>query len=82
MITINHNLLCSLGVGHSSLSEVVNASEAADFTCKLTGAGGGGCAITFINHVKARSVDVLQLEEAIASLTEILRYNDSFCFIC
>lgn len=45
---MNHHLLCALGVSHSSLNAVVAASEERGFACKLTGAGGGGCAITLL----------------------------------
>lgn len=47
---INHALLCALGVGHSSLTTVVEESDKAGFASKLTGAGGGGCAITVIRN--------------------------------
>lgn len=45
----NHHLLCALGVGHPSLSAVVEASASHGLSCKLTGAGGGGCAITLLS---------------------------------
>jgi GHMP kinases C terminal len=48
LFRLNHHLLCALGVGHPSLSAVVNASEECGMACKLTGAGGGGCAITLL----------------------------------
>lgn len=50
---MNHHLLCALGVGHPSLSAVVNASEECGMACKLTGAGGGGCAITLLPSNKS-----------------------------
>lgn len=49
LITINHGLLVSLGVSHPKLERI---RELIDHTgigwTKLTGAGGGGCAITII----------------------------------
>ncbi|KAJ1412256.1 GHMP kinase [Ochromonadaceae sp. CCMP2298] len=45
LMALNHGLLCALGVGHPALTAVVEASQALGFPCKLTGAGGGGCAI-------------------------------------
>jgi len=45
---VNHCLLNALGVGHESLDTVVRASLRHGFTAKLTGAGGGGCAITLL----------------------------------
>lgn len=48
LFRINHQLLCALDVSHSSLEAVVKASESEGLSCKLTGAGGGGCAITLL----------------------------------
>lgn len=49
LITINHGLLVSLGVSHPKLERI---REIIDHTgigwTKLTGAGGGGCAITIL----------------------------------
>lgn len=49
LVTINHGLLVSLGVSHPKLERI---RELIDHTgigwTKLTGAGGGGCAITII----------------------------------
>lgn len=56
---MNHHLLCALGVGHPSLSAVVNASEESGMACKLTGAGGGGCAITLLPHCKPSPLPLL-----------------------
>jgi mevalonate kinase len=49
LVTVNHHLLCSIGVGHIQLASVVNISNSFGCAAKLTGAGGGGCAITLIN---------------------------------
>jgi hypothetical protein len=56
LMTMNHHLLNAVGVGHPALTALVEAAAAAryahaasgeqrGFACKLTGAGGGGCAI-------------------------------------
>ncbi|KAI9704123.1 MAG: Mevalonate kinase [Candelina mexicana] len=49
LITLNHGLLVSLGVSHPKLERI---RELVDYTgigwTKLTGAGGGGCAITIL----------------------------------
>lgn len=50
MISENHKHLVSLGVSHPSL-EVIREKTAAppyNLSTKLTGAGGGGCAVTLI----------------------------------
>jgi mevalonate kinase len=48
LFDINHALLVSLGVSHNSLELVHKESTAAGYSCKLTGAGGGGCAMTLL----------------------------------
>jgi mevalonate kinase len=48
LMDVNQGILNAIGVGHSSLDLVVKTSIALNFHSKLTGAGGGGCAITFI----------------------------------
>ncbi|KJK82483.1 hypothetical protein H634G_02089 [Metarhizium anisopliae BRIP 53293] len=47
MIRMNHGLLVSLGVSHPRLEHIRELVDHADVGwTKLTGAGGGGCAIT------------------------------------
>lgn len=48
LIDENRALLRQLGVGHERLDLVQQLSEAHGFHSKLTGAGGGGCAITYL----------------------------------
>jgi len=48
LFRINHSLLNALGVGHSSLNAVSTVSAQKGLPCKLTGAGGGGCAMTLL----------------------------------
>jgi mevalonate kinase len=52
LVRINHCLLNAIGVGHRSLDEVFAVSARHGFACKLTGAGGGGCAITLLDDTK------------------------------
>lgn len=50
MIEENHSHLITMGVSHASL-EAIKAKTAASpyrMSTKLTGAGGGGCAVTLI----------------------------------
>ncbi|KAK9466590.1 ribosomal protein S5 domain 2-type protein [Lipomyces arxii] len=50
LVRINHGLLVSLGVSHPKLETIrVVADELEIGETKLTGAGGGGCAITLVN---------------------------------
>ena len=49
---MNHSLLCALGVSHPSLNTIANMTanlyHEMKSSTKLTGAGGGGCAFTFL----------------------------------
>ena len=47
-MSVNNNLLRALGVSHAKLEEIFRISEANGFHSKLTGAGGGGCALIFL----------------------------------
>jgi mevalonate kinase len=68
LIRINHSLLDAIGVGHVALTEVVAASASVGFTSKLTGAGGGGCAITLLDAQPESAVDPEKLKQ----LSELL----------
>jgi mevalonate kinase len=48
LMAVNHSLLNALGVGHASLDACVKVCASHGVPCKLTGAGGGGCAIAHI----------------------------------
>lgn len=50
LIEKNHRYLVSLGVSHPSLEKIreITANAPYDLKTKLTGAGGGGCAVTLI----------------------------------
>lgn len=46
---MNHNLLCALGVSHPSIDAICAAAQKWGQAAKLTGAGGGGCAIVVLD---------------------------------
>eukprot|EP01117_Protostelium_nocturnum_P012350 TRINITY_DN4551_c0_g1_i1.p1 TRINITY_DN4551_c0_g1~~TRINITY_DN4551_c0_g1_i1.p1 ORF type:complete len:402 (-),score=177.92 TRINITY_DN4551_c0_g1_i1:68-1273(-) len=48
LIDSNQQLLNKLGVGHQKLDEVCSISKEFGYHSKLTGAGGGGCALTYL----------------------------------
>ena len=62
LFNINHNLLCALGVGHSSLTLVHETSSSCNCACKLTGAGGGGCALTLLQPMDGADESSLVLD--------------------
>ena len=81
LVNINHKLLVSLGVSHPSLDLIYTESLQAGFSCKLTGAGGGGCAFTLgpfspdssnESEVKDEDEYAVALDRSTA-LTELLR---------
>uniref|UniRef100_A0A6B2L6X3 Mevalonate kinase n=1 Tax=Arcella intermedia TaxID=1963864 RepID=A0A6B2L6X3_9EUKA len=47
-ISMNHNILGALGVGHPALDRICHISNQNHMQSKLTGAGGGGCAFTLV----------------------------------
>lgn len=52
LVKVNHGLLTSMNVSHPGLEKIVNLStELQVGATKLTGAGGGGCALTILNDV-------------------------------
>ena len=48
LVDMNQHLLDALGVGHPALDKIVAITSALGLHSKLTGAGGGGCALTLI----------------------------------
>lgn len=57
LIDSNHAHLVTLGVGHSALEAIKakTASQPWNLHTKLTGAGGGGCAVTIIPDGELRT---------------------------
>ncbi|KAF9999545.1 hypothetical protein BGZ65_005120 [Modicella reniformis] len=66
LVDVNHGLLAALGVSHPALEKVREISSKLGLKSKLTGAGGGGCALTLIrDDVTPETVAVIkQLLEA------------------
>lgn len=48
LIDLNQQLLVTLGVSHASLDQLCHVSAKHGMHSKLTGAGGGGCAVTLV----------------------------------
>ena len=82
LITINHGLLVSLGVSHPKLERIRALIDHVGVGwTKLTGAGGGGCAITVLKSVAAADLKdgsiVNKTQRNIAPLTSRLK-NEGF----
>ncbi|KAJ3300298.1 hypothetical protein HK104_002117, partial [Borealophlyctis nickersoniae] len=54
LIDINHSVLDAYGVSHPSLERVRQITARHNLRSKLTGAGGGGCALTFVRSDSPR----------------------------
>ena len=63
---MNQHLLNCIGVGHPNLDTIYSLAEKYGFACKLTGAGGGGCAIILLDP-KASVEQVQSLQNEITS---------------
>ncbi|KAI3659995.1 hypothetical protein MP638_000043 [Amoeboaphelidium occidentale] len=61
LISTNHYLLNSIDVGHSSLDTVFAIAKKHGFTAKLTGAGGGGCALVYLANDPRDSISLIDL---------------------
>lgn len=72
LICVNHDLLNALGVGHESLEAIHRVARACGFACKMTGAGGGGCAIVFLG-TGAKMEDCGDVNEDEKKLKQMLR---------
>lgn len=48
LVSVNNNLLRSIGVSHPRLERIFNIAESRGFNAKLTGAGAGGCAFVLL----------------------------------
>ena len=68
----NQNLLRNVGVSHPSLQIACNHSKKFGFITKLTGAGGGGCAVTLlgIENVSTSGKDESNMKTKIKELME------------
>eukprot|EP00003_Mantamonas_plastica_P004453 TRINITY_DN1353_c0_g1_i1.p2 TRINITY_DN1353_c0_g1~~TRINITY_DN1353_c0_g1_i1.p2 ORF type:complete len:450 (+),score=151.11 TRINITY_DN1353_c0_g1_i1:942-2291(+) len=66
LMDINQHLLNAIGVGHPTLDTIHRISTEHGMSCKLTGAGGGGCALSMIpagmEHPEVEAV-MKELEE-------------------
>jgi mevalonate kinase len=62
-------------VSHSSLEAVVKASASEGLSCKLTGAGGGGCAITLLPMEPACETDSMEVQAGSAGAVDRLKMS-------
>lgn len=64
LVELNQHLLNGIGVGHPALDEICKITKAHGLVAKLTGAGGGGCAVVLIKPGVA--------DDKVAAATEAL----------
>lgn len=66
LVSLNHYLLASVGTSHQSIEDIRStALRLSSLATKITGAGGGGCCITFLGDLKLQTpckVDDLQTQ--------------------
>ncbi|WPH04804.1 Hypothetical protein R9X50_00770000 [Acrodontium crateriforme] len=85
LMHMNHGLLVALGVSHPKLEHIRDLVDSTGhgFT-KLTGAGGGGCTISLLEHERG-SREVVAIEERLrgngyqAHVTTLSKYGVGFC---
>ncbi|XP_017977843.1 PREDICTED: mevalonate kinase [Theobroma cacao] len=71
LMEMNQGLLLSIGVSHAAIETVLQTTMKYKLASKLTGAGGGGCVLTFLP---------IQLSEAIVD--KVVGELESFGFQC
>ncbi|KAG0739219.1 hypothetical protein G6F57_009583 [Rhizopus arrhizus] len=63
LVVLNHCLLDAIGVSHPSLEKVKSITSESGLKTKLTGAGGGGCAVSLIpSDASQEIVDTVMLK--------------------
>uniref|UniRef100_A0A023ESL4 Mevalonate kinase n=1 Tax=Aedes albopictus TaxID=7160 RepID=A0A023ESL4_AEDAL len=67
LVAVNNNLLRAIGVSHLSLEKVFQLAESSGFDAKLTGAGGGGCALVFLPKDYENRKEFGQLKEKLTA---------------
>lgn len=80
LVRLNHCLLNGLGVGHAALDDVVGVTAKEGFASKLTGAGGGGCAMTLLPPMAEGTPEGKEGEVRVHTAVETLRSRGFDCF--
>ncbi|KAJ2244187.1 Ubiquitin-conjugating enzyme E2 6, partial [Coemansia sp. RSA 454] len=63
LVRMNHGLLATLGVSHAALERIREITAHHNMASKLTGAGGGGCALTLVpSDASDETVEQVQCE--------------------
>ena len=65
LIDMNHALLCAGGMGHKSLERIRAITSRHNLFSKLTGAGGGGCALALLRP-ETDLATIKQVKEALS----------------
>lgn len=77
-MNVNHDYLVELGVSHESLEMIRGKTHSSPYhlSTKLTGAGGGGCAVTLIPDGESGHLYVREGDGLIQRLRTLLDYSD------
>jgi len=67
LMCMNHHLLNCIGTGHDALTKIYQTSSSHQLSCKITGAGGGGCCIIMLHGISNDEIDKLK-----SDLTKVL----------
>lgn len=62
---LNHHLLQAMGVSHETLDRICHVTSKHGLHSKLTGAGGGGCAVTLLRPDTPQTVIESVIKELI-----------------
>lgn len=75
LVEMNQGLLQGIGVSHLSIESICQITAAYKLQSKLTGAGGGGCVLTFVPH--SILTQAFQFRSWVASYNVVVILADS-----
>ena len=91
-VRMNHSFLVAAGMSHSSLDDIHHLATTNGLSCKITGAGGGGCALVYLptHHpsiiekknevqegVRRRGMDVFETKVGVDGVSVVLMKKEA-----